>query len=714
MNIIAANASAAATTAGDTISSASSSIGNTISSNVTYVKDSTYALGIETELSIVNLIGNLIDPQDFADRELQEDLNNNRILMVQSYGGSRGCKSVSQPYLAPAGPDYNAILNNKYAQSVLGSQTVANIPPDSVPVEPVVSTGTDKPMNNSEVALLEIEQASSAVNYTVNAIYENPFVQFIIQNLRVIEFPFIYWRWFVKKIGIMWCNLIYTVSSSFYKEKYSHPTDYEKRMVIANMNSLLSFLFSVLITYNWFFLMYYEFNGEKIITFDFSVASLKNFSGIINFIFQYVAYPLECMDWLMLHFLPKWTLRFFRTNMNFVFIITYAFFSFVTLTSVGPAVIDLFYDSLKLFFNSTLKPWQPALVHSYTSFWKSFYNFGDTSTTTVKYSVTLSTYVFLHIMIFYAQIPDLIPSFFYAKTVGNAAVGATQDVYESLTSKSGKGNGNPNASKFGINPTDALNAASGLTSSAAGIATGIADVVPHKNDQGTGTTQPQDQQKRQQRGMSKRKGGNYSTGGLGGLGSVGSFASKLNPLSYMPKFPGLGSLSSIGSALSSPFAGTILGAIGNVIVAIVRFCLSQYLVNISAFLVATYLLWYSFFGIFWFSKLSLFGTMKEIDIFILKHSMDYVYETCVSTECKNRTIWERIKEIFINISRFSFPLIFYVTIFFILINSCFEYTNATSGMKSSPYIKYGMTTSSIIAIVLLAIKGYVSFIHNKI
>jgi hypothetical protein len=752
MNIVAQNASAAAqaatlkgagsyaaSIAGNTISGATSSIGNTVSSGMNYAENSVANFNIHTDLSVVNMISNLIEPQDFADRELQADLSNNSILVAQSYRGSGGCKSTSQPYVAPAGPDYNAILNKNYADSVLGSQTVANIPPDSVPVS---SIETNQPTDYSSVAALEAQQIESTANYTFNAIYENPFVQFIIQNLRVVEYPFIYWRWFIKKIGILWCDLVYTVTSSFYKEKYSPPTDDEKRLVIANMNSLLSFLFSVLITYNWFFLMYYDFNGEKINTYTFSAESLKNFSGFLNFIFQYVAYPLECMDWLMLNFLPKWTLRLFRTNMNFVFIITYVFFSFVTLSSVGPATVDLFYDSLKLFFNGTLKPWQPAMMHTYTSFWRSFFSFGKTAShATVRYSVTLSTYVFLHIMIFYAQLPDLIPSYFKKSGGGSSLVsdigsglstiGSFAKSAENTASNAAQGAqsviGSAASTLLG---SGAAAAASGIGNAAAsGIgaaASNIGDLGSRLNTPKTDPAPHHPAPHPVPHPVPHRKGG-ASMGAIGrGLGAaasgasgaIGSLQNSMNPLAnlskYLPRLPGLGSLSAVGDALSSPFAGTVFGAIGNIIVAIIRFCLSHYLVNITAFLIAFYLLWYSFFGIFWFSKLGLFSTMKEIDTFILKHSMDYVYETCVSTECKNRTIWERIKEFFTNITRFSFPLIFYITIFFILINSCFEYTNATTGMHSSPYIKYGMLTSSIIAIVLVAVKGYISFIHKKI
>lgn len=738
MNIVAQNASDAAETlkgadsyagsiAGNTISSATSSIGNTVSSSMSYAENSLTNFNIHTDLSVVNMISNLIEPQDFADRELQADLSNNSILVAQSYSGSGGCKSTSQPYTAPVGPDYNAILNKNYANSVLGSQTVANIPPDSVPIS---SIDEKQPTDYSSVAALEAQQIESTANYTFNAIYENPFVQFIIQNLRVVEYPFIYWRWFIKKIGIMWCDLVYTVTSSFYKEKYSPPTDDEKRLVIANMNSLLSFLFSVLITYNWFFLMYYDFNGEKINTYTFSAESLKSFSGFLNFIFQYVAYPLECMDWLMLNFLPKWTLWLLRTNMNFVFIVTYVFFSFVTLSSVGPATVDLFYDSLKLFFNGTLKPWQPVMMHTYTSFWRSFFSFGKTAShATVRYSVTLSTYVFLHIMIFYAQLPDLIPSYFKKSGGGGSiindigsglsTIGSLGKSAENMASNATRGVGSvigSAASGIGAAASGIGAAASGMGAAASGMGEAGSYILNKRNQQNAKVPEPPHPAPHP---VPHHKGGaSMGAAASGASGAIGSLTNSMNPLAniskYLPRLPGLGSLSAVGDALSSPFAGTIFGALGNIIVAIIRFCLSQYLVNIAAFLVAFYLLWYSFFGIFWFSKLGLFSTMKEIDTFILKHSMDYVYETCVSTECKNRTIWERIKEFFTNITRFSFPLIFYITIFFILINSCFEYTNATTGMHSSPYIKYGMLTSSIIAIVLVAVKGYISFIHKKI
>jgi hypothetical protein len=371
------------------------------------------------------------------------------------------------------------------------------------------------------------------------------------------------------------------------------------------------------------------------------------------------------------------------------------------------------------------------MMHTYTSFWRSFFSFGKTAShATVRYSVTLSTYVFLHIMIFYAQLPDLIPSYFKKSGGGSSLVsdidsglstiGSFAKSAENAASNAIQGVGNTEtAAAAGIGA-----AASGIGAAASGIGAAASNMGEFDNQHKQPTPQPAPHPAPHP--VPHRKGG-ASMGAIGtGLGAaasgasgaIGSLQNSMNPLAnlskYLPRLPGLGSLSAVGDALSSPFAGTVFGAIGNIIVAIIRFCLSQYLVNIAAFLIAFYLLWYSFFGIFWFSKLGLFSTMKEIDTFILKHSMDYVYETCVSTECKNRTIWERIKEFFTNITRFSFPLIFYITIFFILINSCFEYTNATTGMHSSPYIKYGMLTSSIIAIVLVAVKGYISFIHKKI
>jgi hypothetical protein len=376
------------------------------------------------------------------------------------------------------------------------------------------------------------------------------------------------------------------------------------------------------------------------------------------------------------------------------------------------------------------------MMHTYTSFWRSFFSFGKTAShATVRYSVTLSTYVFLHIMIFYAQLPDLIPSYFKKSGGGSSlvsdigsglsTVGSFAKSAENTASNAAQGAQSAMESAASTLLGSGAAAASTLLGSGAAAASGIGNAAASKiGDLGSRLNTPKTDPAPHP--APHRKGG-ASMGAIGtGLGAVasgasgaiGSLQNSMNPLAnlskYLPRLPGLGSLSAVGDALSSPFAGTVFGALGNIIVAIIRFCLSHYLVNIAAFLIAFYLLWYSFFGIFWFSKLGLFSTMKEIDTFILKHSMDYVYETCVSTECKNRTIWERIKEFFTNITRFSFPLIFYITIFFILINSCFEYTNATTGMHSSPYIKYGMLTSSIIAIVLVAVKGYISFIHKKI
>ena len=86
--------------------------------------------------------------------------------------------------------------------------------------------------------------------------------QFIKKNLKLIEFPIIYFRFFIKKIGILFCNILTNVLN------VDAVTDDEKRMVISNITSIFNVFISVLITYNWFFLMFYENDGSKIKTFE--------------------------------------------------------------------------------------------------------------------------------------------------------------------------------------------------------------------------------------------------------------------------------------------------------------------------------------------------------------------------------------------------------------------------------------------------------------
>lgn len=692
------------------------------------VSDNLNKIGKEVSHDVndaTKFISNLFEPKDFADLELQEDLKNNRIFMVPPKTLTGSCKSSYQPYKPPAPPDYNELLNEAYKKSVLynnsttADYTTAEMQELEDKMNEIDTTGTDKNLSNSDIANIELQQIKD-IGSNTSILYDNPVINTIFQIFGIIEYPFIYWRWLIKKLGIFWCNLMYTLISSFYNNKYNHPTDDEKRLVISNFNKILSFLFSILITYNWFFLMYYNFNGEKIKTYKFNTENLKKFSSILHFILEFVMYPLECMDWLILKILPKWGLSIFRNNMNLIFIITFIICNIITLSSIGSAIIDLFYDSLKLLFNRSLKPWKPEMLHTYDSIFKNlnFESLYKTNTNNidkkVKYSVTLSTYIFLHIMIFYSQICLWFPTIFKKteETVSSYIQGPS--------SNSDSGSGSFNMGDFS-NGTNNMANNLGLASSAAGLAGNVASGLGSaassakdlfsKNKSEDESHHDQSKQSHQQqtkhstnahkqKHISKRKGGF-------GLSSIGKMVNPLssitNPFSKISSF--LPSMPSFNNILPGGMTGGFLGALGSVIIAIIRFCISHYLVNIAACFIAFYLIWYSLLGISWFSQLSFFKTINEIHNFIMKSKENYIYENCVDTNCQNIGFFGYIKKIIDFIVKMIFPVIFYCFIFLILIHSCFEYSG-NSGIESSPYLKYGLLSSNIIIMCIVAFIAY--------
>jgi hypothetical protein len=247
---------------------------------------------------------------------------------------------------------------------------------------------------SSEAAKKEMEQATIAANKAYTGIKDSIVYRLLIKYLKMIEFPVIYFRFFIKKLGIIYCNVLGYV----FETKVS---DDEKKLVISKMSSILSVLISVLITYNWFFLMFYESDGIKIKTFEISKERLKRVSSTLNFIFEFVIYPVVLLDEFMLKSIP-WFLKYFFRSYDLIFFVMYITIYKIT-RSFGACIFDLFYDSLKLLRkNGSLRPWDETLQHTYDN--------------NEKFSITLSTYWFFHLLIFGAQIPSIIPSFFTKET----------------------------------------------------------------------------------------------------------------------------------------------------------------------------------------------------------------------------------------------------------------------------------------------------------
>ena len=228
---------------------------------------------------------------------------------------------------------------------------------------------------------------------------------------RYIEYPFIHYRYFFKKVGIAFCRALTNIMGA------PESTDDEKRLVISKMGSIFSLLISVLITYNWFFMMFYKFQGERPYIPDFPSQMFKIKMPFVNFLLEFILYPLDAVNWFLMHKFPKW-MDWLIPNNTVKFFAMYII-SFGLVETYGACTIDLFYDSLKLLFNHSMKPWDELLHHTYPT--------GD------YYSITLKTYWFFHLLILGGQVPSLIPSFYSAF---RQAKETAQGKYDEMTEKS--------------------------------------------------------------------------------------------------------------------------------------------------------------------------------------------------------------------------------------------------------------------------------------
>ena len=245
-------------------------------------------------------------------------------------------------------------------------------------------------------------QMNASLRDISNNVSDNPVFQIVKTNFKYIQYPFIYYKWLRQKLGIRVCKGITKL------QKVKDPSEREMRLVNEKIGSILTLLISVFITYNWFFLMFYEYDDERITTWNLTSSRFKKFSPLINFLFEFTLYPVDCLNWFMLYFLPKMMKRFLRSS-DLIFLVMYVTV-YKIVNSWGNSVIDLFYDSLKMLSNPQLKPWDPSLKHNYHP--SSSYKGPVDSSGNITYSPTLRTFWFFHMMIFGAQIPSFIPSFY--------------------------------------------------------------------------------------------------------------------------------------------------------------------------------------------------------------------------------------------------------------------------------------------------------------
>lgn len=157
---------------------------------------------------------------------------------------------------------------------------------------------------------------------------------FINSNfLEYIIVPFHYVDYFIKKMGIYLCDFLSKNKS----------TDNEKKIVISKIQIFISILISVYILYNWFFLGFYEENGEHIKTFDFSKEKITNLNYYLNYFFEFILYPIQLLNWFILTFVPDKATILLRSN--FIWIILFLSIIYL-LHNYGNSFFELFYNSI--------------------------------------------------------------------------------------------------------------------------------------------------------------------------------------------------------------------------------------------------------------------------------------------------------------------------------------------------------------------------------
>ena len=550
----------------------------------------------------INIFGALADKKnkDYADNELIDDLTKNKIGFFSSLkiGGCVG------------GPS--------------GKQT--NVGNDASKLKDK-STSNDKKITG---------QMNSAITDISKEMTENPIFQFIKENLKYIEYPFIYFRWLEKKIGIKLYEGLAKIQNVKLLDK--NQTDTEIRFVNSIISKIFSLLITIFVTYNWFFLMFYEDNNQRIIGWNISGKKLRKISPFLNFALEFILYPLECLNWFMLFVLPQAMRRFFVTN-DLIFLVMYVTI-YKIMNSWGYAIVDLFYDSLKMFFNHKVKPWDPELQHVYTNPNKPV-------------SPTLRTYWFLHILIFGGQIPSFIPSFyekFYDPEENKSAEEKEKNInliVDDILPKSAEG-------RVGVNIDEILKnnnipQVKGGEGGQGDLDETLEELAQEekilrerisklKKDPKPDQKYIHDNEDKLQENTKKRnaviKAADAAKKAEEKEAEQNDAQEKADKKAKNVKMAVSG-VTAAASGVTSLASGFLSGAKNN-ITSIIRFMISHYFVTIAAISIAFYLLFYSFFAIIHFSKIGLFDTIFEVDDYIKKGTMDDYRKRCgIEAECSD-------------------------------------------------------------------------------
>lgn len=189
-------------------------------------------------------------------------------------------------------------------------------------------------LNNIQNIELDFKNKIKSDQFCKDSSYNLSFVNANFFDYLII--PFYYIDYFIKKTGIYLCDFLSKNKS----------TEDEKKLVISKIQMFLSILISVFILYNWFFLGFYEKNGEHTQTFDFSKEKITNLNYYLNYFFEFVLYPIQLFNWIVLIFIPDKAKVLLRSN--FIWIVLFLAIIYF-LYNYGNSLVEFFYNSILIF-----------------------------------------------------------------------------------------------------------------------------------------------------------------------------------------------------------------------------------------------------------------------------------------------------------------------------------------------------------------------------
>jgi hypothetical protein len=446
----------------------------------------------------------------------------------------------------------------------------------------------------------------------------------------------------------------------------------------------------------------------------------------------------------MLFILPKMLKYIFSSN-DMIFLVMYICV-FNIVNTWGNSIVDLFYDSMKLFFNNHVKPWDDELKHIYTNPEKPV-------------SPTLRTYWLFHLMIFGSQIPSFIPSFykkFYdpqenptaeekekkiIEIADKVLPQESEDRIESNIDKTVKGGANtPEVTdkikklkqylkNDFITPENKIMIRKQLSQLDPDFEIKSKELQKLQKIERLKNNLKNDLITPDNKIMIRKQLSQLDPTFVAEeekiklvpelAVSVPSSNPELSvPLAAIPVAEAVPikekSMLAVGTNTASTTLNFLSGA-KNTLTNILRFAISHYFVTVSGMSVSFYLLFYSFFGITHFSKLNLFETIFNIDNFVKNTSShDYMQRCGIEARCAG-TIWERTYDFILWIYHKAIQIVFkhlYVGSFFVILLS--SLASFSTQITSSKELKSSLNIITIITgILIIIIYALKTFLFTK-